>query len=801
MSVILFASISGAIDATAPSPNVSLGEAALPVSFSDILQSVQPDPTEDAALPSLIETVPGSADGEQLGSDGAALVPSTEELILDAPGKTPATSPELVAQIEGTQEDTQLVTSAGVFETEFSLAVPNQLVETPQPGQAPLPSQPVPFQSVAIKREPGGPIVSDKRTSETAHIVTSSEDDVVDDSTLPDQKIEVVPHFAPRPQTGDPATTDSSVLTEGEFPAEVTPFQAEEQETLTSSSETQHRTPELLPAGGTVVNSDPDAQRPDAGPARPSLQAREGEETVLKEKTVLKEEAVQKEETVLKEASRLKRPVESHKQQVQQSNPASVEGVDVKNASHLPQSSDQPEPVVNTNSSLDAVDDHEQPARLADGTKTGTAGASIRKGTPYNSPDDSKRNNLVSAQSARSATALTETLTDGENPPTQEPPAPLPLSQPARPFDESAHITPDVVPDSTNALVQKATQPERRGQAVPQRIPVLTEPINVRATADVPVDSRRAIDSAAQVDTPLATEVKLDVAVKRPSVETEAVQTLPSQVTKPEFADSRRVSRHDIQQPQDVVKPESSFRPDDSSPSGDNQQENSSSTPEPIRADILATADTPRPSGTPHPLTQLASGQIERHDAEFPVSATADPSIDAPVQRFETREINAVDSRTSVERDQPQMASPRSTQPVVESVLRERLQAEAGQASRVQVRLDPPELGRVIVEVESIENAIRARVTAVDPAAQVTLAEELPALRHALEQAGIENVDIDLGDSRNFLGDDQKDSQSRAEEEARFRSRSQGSASSLSQDNSPSDHVEDSQNHRVDVLA
>ena len=88
-------------------------------------------------------------------------------------------------------------------------------------------------------------------------------------------------------------------------------------------------------------------------------------------------------------------------------------------------------------------------------------------------------------------------------------------------------------------------------------------------------------------------------------------------------------------------------------------------------------------------------------------------------------------------------AAPRTAALVAEAVTR------AGELRRpVRIRLDPPELGSVQVEVAPAEGdprAVRVRLTASDPAGRAVLAEALPRLREALAAAGlvVEAVDLD----------------------------------------------------------
>lgn len=91
----------------------------------------------------------------------------------------------------------------------------------------------------------------------------------------------------------------------------------------------------------------------------------------------------------------------------------------------------------------------------------------------------------------------------------------------------------------------------------------------------------------------------------------------------------------------------------------------------------------------------------------------------------------------------------RATAPVV-AQLAARSQLESGpDFERVQIQLDPPELGRVMLDVVRSEGGLSARIVANEPAARAILEVELPALRRSLGEAGVElaNVDVSQGDS------------------------------------------------------
>lgn len=101
----------------------------------------------------------------------------------------------------------------------------------------------------------------------------------------------------------------------------------------------------------------------------------------------------------------------------------------------------------------------------------------------------------------------------------------------------------------------------------------------------------------------------------------------------------------------------------------------------------------------------------------------------------------------------------RATLPLVVTLQNRHRSLTDTETQRLQVRLDPPELGRVLIDVSSGEEGLTARISAVDPTARIALAEELPALRSALADAGIDEIDIDLSSDDSAFGQQDADPQ------------------------------------------
>jgi flagellar hook-length control protein FliK len=72
------------------------------------------------------------------------------------------------------------------------------------------------------------------------------------------------------------------------------------------------------------------------------------------------------------------------------------------------------------------------------------------------------------------------------------------------------------------------------------------------------------------------------------------------------------------------------------------------------------------------------------------------------------------------------------------------------QGGEIRLRLSPPELGSLRVEVNMVEQGLVARVEAETPEARTILLENLPALRERLAEQGVklERFDVDLSQQR-----------------------------------------------------
>jgi flagellar hook-length control protein FliK len=74
------------------------------------------------------------------------------------------------------------------------------------------------------------------------------------------------------------------------------------------------------------------------------------------------------------------------------------------------------------------------------------------------------------------------------------------------------------------------------------------------------------------------------------------------------------------------------------------------------------------------------------------------------------------------------------------------LNAAQQREGEIQLRLSPPELGALRLQVQVVEGALTARLEAETTAARTALIDNLPALRDRLAEQGvrIERFDVDL---------------------------------------------------------
>lgn len=162
---------------------------------------------------------------------------------------------------------------------------------------------------------------------------------------------------------------------------------------------------------------------------------------------------------------------------------------------------------------------------------------------------------------------------------------------------------------------------------------------------------------------------------------------------------------------------------------------------------------------------------------------------------------NGIEAAAAEHQEAPSSGRVRATAPVV-AQLAAKSQFESGpDFERVQIQLDPPELGRVMLDVVRSEEGLSARIVANEPAAKAVLELELPALRRSLGDAGVElaNVDVSQGDS-GFAGS-REDARSFRTQIPTLRLRSLNSDNTATSSVSEVNYAHASDQEHVDILA
>jgi len=119
--------------------------------------------------------------------------------------------------------------------------------------------------------------------------------------------------------------------------------------------------------------------------------------------------------------------------------------------------------------------------------------------------------------------------------------------------------------------------------------------------------------------------------------------------------------------------------------------------------------------------------------------------------------LGAVDAAAAPDADGPDApraaaAPDRPAPPAVRDVAQAVLSARDGE--RVALRLDPPELGRVIIDIALADGAVSATVSAERPETLDLLRRHAEALQRELMAAGFQSADLAFGGRNARSGDD-----------------------------------------------
>ena len=195
-------------------------------------------------------------------------------------------------------------------------------------------------------------------------------------------------------------------------------------------------------------------------------------------------------------------------------------------------------------------------------------------------------------------------------------------------------------------------------------------------------------------------------------------------------------------------------RGDEAAPgqTGGAAQQDSEIDPEPLR--IQRTASRPTDL---KPSTGVATAEVvEEATQPTPSSSTAAADSDAQVRATAgpgSRSAPPVPGQPAADSD------PANRMRFVQRVA-QAFEAISGRGGKLRLRLHPPELGSLQLEITVKNGAMTARVEADTPAARTLLLDNLPALRERLaaQDIKVERFDVDLSDrsadgSPQFPGD------------------------------------------------
>jgi len=153
------------------------------------------------------------------------------------------------------------------------------------------------------------------------------------------------------------------------------------------------------------------------------------------------------------------------------------------------------------------------------------------------------------------------------------------------------------------------------------------------------------------------------------------------------------------------------------------------------RADATAPEAIERPSAAPTVAAPAQSLPGDARPAAPPPMLVPLEAAGGPGWRLEAEALGPVTPRS--EAPSPAAGPPPVAQQIAAAVAR----AADGQ---VEIRLDPPELGRVQIRIETLENGVRALVLAERPETQELLRRNADQLARDLGAAGFERVSLDF---------------------------------------------------------
>ena len=307
------------------------------------------------------------------------------------------------------------------------------------------------------------------------------------------------------------------------------------------------------------------------------------------------------------------------------------------------------------------------------------------------------------------------------------------IARPANPSDlQPAAITPET--DSpVNPVV--ATTADQNKQ------PTIRPDIET-ATFSVPLP-----DSAATAATPTADSESLNLP-RAPELAT-VQQTQPENSNPQTSPASKVVTPQDDEVTIDTEQPDVKLEQPDVKPTADFASEQIVSQESTDHRDAPA-RDDQSSQPTQHTLNDPVStgnGSSEFNNALetaiLPPETTTSPDLVPQIAPLTNPSIEPVDTNAIPDQNSIPSEVKFVTAPELPNAVREQMvvmrDPEAGEPAEIEVRFDPPSLGRVRVIVgENDQREVQVRLFAMSPMTLDVIEHELPAMREMLENAGIE---------------------------------------------------------------
>ncbi len=343
--------------------------------------------------------------------------------------------------------------------------------------------------------------------------------------------------------------------------------------------------------------------------------------------------------------------------------------------------------------------------------------------------------------------------------------------------DETIEATPSVTQPAPPQVATIVLQ--LMGADAPIATPPQKQPADLNAappTLPVQNDTAKAAPPAPPT---IPTAAKADVSAAAESANaSDKAPPSPEKIASavPETQPQQQQAAQSAPAPQAVVAPQPNQTASAQTPPAP-----SSTTP--AIAVQAAAPSAPRPAAPPtqhsgkadapgNSKADLAAAKAAEHAVQKPQGGgapnTTAPAIEAPVQAAAAADQNTAQAQSHLQAAATTSTAAAHTQhavldqsaaraaPAASQVAREIVRRFDGETTRFELRLDPPELGRVEVRLEvSRDHRVTATVAADSPQALTELARHARDLEQALQSAGLELTDNGLSfDLRQSRDDD-----------------------------------------------